>query len=124
MSKRIVVEFTDGHQRNKQIGDYGETEKEIWFKITQFPQHPAYSFACLIHELWEKFRNNQLGITDEMVDLFDEANQDADDPGMLLAAPYHKIHCESDVLERMCIQMSGEDWAEYELAIKKLFNSE
>lgn len=119
--KPIIIHFTSGPQRHQQVGDYGENPEKVWFQITDFPGKPAYAMAILIHELWERFRNTQLGITDEAVDAFDLAHQDHDDPGMLPEAPYHKTHLEGDCLERMCIMMAGEDWAEYEAAIAELF---
>jgi hypothetical protein len=121
IQEKFTIDFTDGPQRHQQIGDYGTSSDTIWFKITKFPGHPAYSMACAVHEIWEKFRNDQLGITDESVDAFDLANQEDKDPGMLIDAPYHGPHCEGDILERMCIQMAGEDWTEYCLAVDNLF---
>jgi len=117
----IHIDFSPTPQRNQQIGDYGTTPECVWFKITTFPDKPAYAMACLLHELVEKFLNDQRGITDESVDAFDEANQEDDDPGMLPAAPYHKTHLAADAIERMFILLAGEDWAEYDAAVMELF---
>ena len=119
--KPIHIDFSPLPQRYQQIGDYGETPECVWFKITTFPGKPAYAMACLLHEMVERFRNQQLGITDAEVDAFDEANQDDDDPGMLPDAPYHRTHCEADAIERMFILLAGEDWAEYTAAVDALF---
>ena len=105
----------------EQVGDYFETETSIEFRITKL-SNPAHSFAILLHELHEKFRNDQLGILDADVDAFDSGpGADLDDPGLSLTAPYHKAHMEADALERLFIILSGNDWIEYENALADLF---
>lgn len=122
MLKPIRIEFVPHTEcRNQQVGDYGEDEKGIWFKIANDLGNDTRSMAVLIHEMWEKFRNDQLGIADADVDAFDETHQDDDDPGLLIDAPYHATHMESDALERMCIIMAGDDWTLYDQAISDLF---
>ena len=102
------------------LGDYFETETTIEFRITRMP-NPIHSLAILIHELHEKFRNDQLGIADAAVDKFDTEHAELDDAGMSPDAPYHRTHCEADVLERAVIALSGESWAAYEAACDALF---
>ena len=102
-----------------QVGDYWETDTTIEFRITQF-DNPAYSHAILMHELHEKFRNNQLGILDADVDQFDLDHPDEDDPGMNPSAPYHRTHCEADAIERAVILYCGEDWAKYDSAVNDI----
>jgi hypothetical protein len=105
----------------EQVGDYWETDTSIEFRITKLP-NVAFSQAILLHELIEKFRNNQLGITDASVDAFDSGpGAELDDPGLSPDAPYHKTHMEADVIERAFIIFSGNDWAEYEKTIDDLF---
>jgi hypothetical protein len=116
LPKKITVEFIDQlDHRYDTVGDYGTNhDGSWWFKITDM-NNPIYSMAILIHELWEKTRNMQLGITDESVDEFDlNYKGEFEDTGSDPAAPYHKTHMESDAIERSCIVMGGEDWIEYE----------
>lgn len=122
MRKRIIIDFIPQEEQRipGQIGDYFETPVATVFQITDMP-NPAHSMACLIHELHEKFRNDQFGITDESVDQFDLAHLDHDDPGLLPDAPYHKTHMEADALERLFVVLSGNDWVEYEKAIENIF---
>lgn len=111
--KRVVIDFIpQSEQRYNTVGDYGETETEVWFKITLLSK-PIYSVCVLMHEIWEFFRNKDLGIPVEAVDEFDLENFDLDDPGLSPDAPYHKTHMEADAIERACIVMAGEDWVEY-----------
>jgi len=120
--KRIVVEFVPQHKQTyPTLGDYGENEHNVWFRITSFPDNPAYSIAVLLHEILEFYRNKQLGITTRQVDEFDLSHPELDDPGLSPAAPYHKTHMEADALERLAILFFGEDWVEYEAAAAKLF---
>ena len=118
--KPIRIEFVDqSEHRYATVGDYGETESEIWFRITRF-ENPAYSFAVLLHELHERFRNLQFDIRDEEVDAFDLKHPELDDPGLDPRAPYHACHMEADALERLFILLTGNDWIEYEAAISGL----
>jgi hypothetical protein len=108
----------------QQVGDYWETDTSIEFRITELPNQ-AYSMAIALHELVEKFRNDQLGIADADVDAFDSGpGADLDDPGLSPDAPYHKTHTEADVIERAFIIFSGNDWAEYEQVLNDLFPQE
>ena len=105
----------------EQVGDYWETGTSIEFRITELP-NTAHSMAIALHELVEKFRNDQLGITDASVDAFDSGpGADLDDPGLSPDAPYHKTHMEADAIERLFIILSGNDWIEYESALDSLF---
>ena len=123
--KDINIKFIpQSEQRFNDVGDYWETDTSIEFRITKLP-NPAHSFAILLHELVEKFRNNQLGILDTDVDAFDSGpGADLDDPGLSPDAPYHKTHMESDALERLFIILSGNDWIEYEAVLDDLFKGD
>jgi hypothetical protein len=105
-----------------QIGDYWETSTSIEFRITRL-DNPAHSMAVLLHELHEKFRNDQLGVPDADVDEFDITHPELDDPGLSSAAPYHKAHMEADALERLFIILTGNEWNEYENAVNALFGA-
>ena len=100
-------------------GNYGETAKELWFTISHMDK-PVYMLAILFHELWEKLRNDQMGLTDEEVTAFDLAHLDADDPGCLPDAPYHRQHMEAMKIERLMIRLAGENWNEYDKAVMAL----
>ena len=120
--KPIRIEFVEQKdQRYPTLGDYGETDTEIWFKITTFG-NPNYSWAILLHELVEKRLKDQGGVTDTAVDAWDLGpGKELDDPGLHPDAPYHKYHMMADALERTFIVMAGEDWIPYEQEIEELF---
>ena len=119
--KSIIVNFIPQTAQRipGQVGDYFETEGAVVFRITRF-ENPAYSFAVLLHELHERFRNLQFDIRDEEVDAFDLKHPELDDPGLDPRAPYHACHMEADALERLFILLTGNDWIEYEAAISGL----
>jgi hypothetical protein len=119
--KHIVIDFIPQSEQRipGQVGDYGETDDAIWFRITDMGNE-NYNIACLIHEIWEQHRNKAFGIIEADIDAFDIAHQDHDDPGMLPDAPYGITHREADVLERMCIVMSGENWRDYDSLVAKI----
>ena len=99
-----------------QYGDYWETEGSIEIRITIYA-NPSYSQAIAIHELIEKWRNNQIGIKDSDVDQFDKDHPELNDPGWSLDAPYNRTHSEADIFERLFINLSGNNWIEYEKAL-------
>jgi len=120
--KRIIIDFIPQAEQRipGQVGDYFDTPDATVFQITDM-SNPAHSMAILVHELHEKFRNDQLGISDESVDEFDITHPELDDPGLSPDAPYHKTHMEADALERLFIILTGCDWNDYEAAIDSLF---
>jgi thiol-disulfide isomerase/thioredoxin len=122
---KIVVDFIPQEKQRieGQVGDYFIDDNVLFFKITEF-SNPAYSYAILLHELHEKFRNDQLGIKDMDVDQFDIDHPELDDPGLSLSAPYHKTHMESDAIERLFIILTGNDWINYSHAVDSLFEGE
>ena len=123
ISIKFIPQKDQRFDKIQQIGDYFETEDSIEFRITEF-ENQSFSMACALHELVEKFRNDQLGIKDADVDQFDLDHPELDDPGMSQDAPYHKTHLEADAIERTFLALSGNDWAEYEKAIDALWSDE
>lgn len=126
--KDINIRFIDQKDQRfndvEQVGDYWETDTSIEFRITRL-ENPSYSMAIALHELVEKFRNDQLGIKDSDVDAFDSGpGANLDDPGLSPDAPYHKTHMEADAVERVFIILTGNDWVEYEDALNKLLEQE
>ena len=113
--KDIVIKFVpQTAQHYDTLGDYWDKGGHVLFHISDLG-NPNYNLAVAIHEVWEYFQMIRRGVTAQDTVDFDTANPELDDPGMSLEAPYHKEHCQSDVLERMCIVMSGEDWAQYDI---------
>ena len=122
MMKPIRIDFIKQSEQNYDtVGNYGETEHEIWFEITELSD-PLYSVAILLHELHEFYRNKDLGTTIEEIDKFDMVDHpELEEPGDDPRAPYHKQHLEASVIERACLAMAGRSWSDYEQEIENLF---
>ena len=115
--ENVRVDFIpQGEQRYDTVGDYTGHA----FRISQLPK-TNYSWAIMLHELVEKRLCHQAGITDEMIDAWDLAHPELDDPGLHPDCPYHTQHMKADSIERMFIILAGEDWIAYEEAISSLF---
>jgi hypothetical protein len=122
--KVIRIEFVKPAEFRLQsienYGDYWETENEMVFQILDCG-NPFYSLAILIHELQEKFEKDAAGISDAEVDTFDLSHPESNDPGWLEDAPYRKQHAHGDVMERMSIALSGNDWIDYEKCLDSFY---
>lgn len=74
-----------------------------------------------LHELVEASLCDVRGIAEPDVRAFDEAHPDADDPGSLDDAPYHKEHVFAEAVEKWVSTELGVDWNDYEARVKALF---
>jgi hypothetical protein len=118
--KDIHIKFIPhSKQRYDTVGDYGETETEIWLKITEMLD-PMHSCAILLHEIAEVFLVKQNGVPFSVIDEWDLAHPESDDPGSLPGCPYSKEHEVATLIERLFVALSGENWADYEKAIDYL----
>lgn len=73
-----------------------------------------------IHELVESALCDQRGIPEHEVAAFDMANLDADEPGELPNAPYHREHMFAETIERLVAEQLGVSWIQYGQAVSKL----
>ena len=120
--KKIVVHFIpQSEQRYPTLGDYIEMENAWVFYITKMSG--LRSIFVLIHEIWECFLCERDGIKEPDISAFDIGNPELDDPGLDPGAPYHTQHMQSDVLERACCVMAGDDWNEYEKECEACFEN-
>ena len=121
MKKKIVILFVDqNEQRYETLDDYGETDQEIWFKITRMAD-PRHTMAILIHALWERFAAQQGGVSDEQITRWDLEHPELEEPGADPRAPYAAAHAQAEALERLAILAGGEDWSNYEQALEGMF---
>jgi hypothetical protein len=120
MTKTILIKIVDkSEQRPFALwDDYRTLGDTIYLKITDMG-NDNYTKALMFHGLWEKLRNDDLGISDDSVDAFDIANPELDEPGDSLEAPYHRPHVEAGLFERLVIQITGEDYTVYDEAYKE-----
>lgn len=88
-------------QRYPTIGDWWEDNGEMKIRVSEELGNENYILMIAVHELIEQHLCRKRGITQEIVDAFDNAHLDVDDPGLLPDAPYHKEHLFALVVEGM-----------------------
>ena len=72
-----------------------------------------YNFLIGLHELVEYYLCNKRGIKDKKITGFDIAHLDAEDPGRLKEAPYHKEHMFAEKIEKLMCKELGIPWKKY-----------
>ena len=116
-----ITSIPQAQMRYSSLGDYVRTADDaLYIKVQEFPDW-RYEFLIALHEFIEEALTKQRGIAEPDIKAFDEAHLDADDPGMLPDAPYHKEHLFADAVERIMALQLGVDWAAYEVACAKVF---
>ena len=88
-------------QRYATIGDWFEEDGEIKIFVSEELGNEDYILMIAVHELIEQHLCRKRGITQQMVDDFDNAHLDVDDAGLLPDAPYHKEHLFALIVEGM-----------------------
>ena len=79
------------------------------------------NYLVAIHELVEAFLCKQNFITPKMVDDFDLAHPELDDPGGDTRAPYHIQHLYATSVEVILAHQVGIDWDKYEDVLSLLW---
>ena len=72
-----------------------------------------YNFLIGLHELVEFYLCNKRGIKDKKITGFDIEHLDAEDPGRLKEAPYHKEHMFAEKIEKLMCKELGIEWRKY-----------
>lgn len=72
-----------------------------------------YNFLIGLHELVESWLAFKHGLKDKDITGFDIAHEDAEDPGRLKEAPYHKEHMFAEKIEKLMCKELGIPWKKY-----------
>jgi len=100
---------------------YIEAKQPQWkFQVIDL-DNEDYELLIFIHELIEWRLTQKHGVSEEDITAFDKKHLEADEPGSLKEAPYHKEHMAADAIERMVAILLGVEWNDYEEAINKKF---
>lgn len=99
-------------QRYDTLGDYFTEGGVIQFRVSSMG-NADYEFLIWVHEAVEKQLARKLGITEQMIDAFDLANEDVEEPGELEDCPYRECHLIAEGIERVVAQKLGVDWDTY-----------
>ena len=108
------------HHRYPTVGDYWVDEFDNQQVRVSNMQNDDFEFLVVLHELIENHLTQRIGIKEEDITDFDMAHLDAEEPGHLKDAPYHREHIFAECIERIVAHYMLVDWEEYTEAIEKL----
>lgn len=118
---KIVIETIPHHeQRYVTAGDYWDDSNGKQVRVSELGDW-RMELLVAIHELIETALCDVRGIAEPDVMAFDMAHPDADDPGSLPEAPYHKEHMFAEEIEHLIADELGVDWTDYETRVGALF---
>ena len=115
-------------QRYRTCGDWTQEEGDLHIFVSKLPDWRFESLIA-VHELVEALICTKQGITQEIVDAFDENYErerddgfhgPEDEPGDDPSAPYHFAHSIATGVERILSVALGVRWKSYEEAVLAL----
>ncbi len=71
----------------------------------------------------EKQLCRKMNITEQMVDAWDLAHEDEDEPGAMEGCPYREAHLIAEGIERAVAVKLGVDWDHYEKTIHSIMSN-
>lgn len=113
---KIIIETVD-KARYVTAGDYF-TDGEITYIQVVKQVDRRYEFLIALHEFFECFSTELVGIKEEDILAFDLSHPDSDEPGAEPDAPYKIQHMQAELLEWMAARFLGVNWKQYEREIK------
>lgn len=115
--RTVTITVTDpSAMRYRTVGDWQVSGDHLSIQIADSGD-ARYNLLVALHELIEVMLCHRDGVTTEMVDQYDLAHQDDDDPGLNPDAPYHDQHMIAFAIEILCAKALGVDWRAYTLAL-------
>lgn len=99
-------------QRYDTLGDYFTEGGVIQFRVSSMG-NADYEFLIWVHEAIEKQLARKVGITEQMIDAWDLAHEDVEEPGEMVECPYHNCHMVAEAIERVVAEKLGVDWNHY-----------
>ena len=118
---KIVIEVIPHHkQRYSTLGDYWFDGHDLQIRVSDMADE-RMNFAVMLHDLVEVALCIDRDISEPDILAFDQAHPEADDPGHLPDAPYHKEHVFAECIERLFAQEIGLNWKDYDRAAEAMF---
>ena len=105
--------------RYNTLGDYYTEGGVIQFRVASFG-NADFEFLVFLHEAVEKQLARRMGVTEQMIDAWDLAHEDVEEPGAMDGCPYQEAHLRAEAIERVVAQDLGVDWAEYEKSCQEI----
>jgi len=130
--KIIVVTIPHDFQRYPTFGDWqwhneydptdltGPGQDVLTVRISEL-EDERDMFLGALHEIIEAFLCRRRGISGEIVDKWDMEHLDAEEPGELPDAPYHREHVFAENIEKLVAYVLDRNWANYGDAVATLF---
>ncbi len=119
--KIIIIKVIPHHeQRYATLGDYWFDGRDLQIRVSDTADE-RMNFAAMLHELVEVALCIDRGISEPDILAFDMDHPEADDPGHLPNAPYHKEHVFAECIERLFAQEIGLNWQAYDKAAEAMF---
>lgn len=115
--RQLVVTFPD-RLMNGQLDDYGHTKDAIWLAIKDTGVE-VYNLILLVHGLVEYILTQGRGLPLQLIDRFDEAHPDSEEPGDEVNSPYRNEHGIALGIERILCAYLNIPWKVYEEALLK-----
>lgn len=106
-------------QRYETLGDYWTEGGCIQFRISSLG-NSDYEFLIALHEMVEKQLARKMGISEQTIDAWDLAHEDAEEPGELEGCPYREAHMIAEGIERAVAAKLGVDWKHYEATCRAI----
>jgi hypothetical protein len=106
-------------QRYDTCGDWFYKNDTLFIRVSALGDW-RMEMAVAVHELVECLICRFKGISQEVVDAFDQAYDGDGEPGDSYSAPYHHQHCIATGIERIVIAALGVSWKMYEARINAL----
>jgi hypothetical protein len=117
--RSVTVKFRS-HLDNDGLGDYGFSKDDIWIHVLDTGSL-IYNMIILVHEIAEIVMIQARGIPLAIINAYDEAHPDVDDPGDESDSPYNKEHSLSLAIERIICAYLGISWKAYDtIVIQKM----
>jgi len=118
---KILIQSIPHHQhRYSTLGDYWRDEDgTLQIRVSEMSD-PRDMILCALHELVEVVLCEHRNIAEPDIMAFDVAHPDADEPGDLPDAPYHKEHVFAEIVERLMAAQLERNWNDYGAAVEAL----
>lgn len=114
-----IAMVSQEQQRYDTVGDWQLEDGRLTIRVSEQGNWRS-NMLIAVHELVEVILCVDKGVTQEQVDAFDMAFENATaktEPGDDAKAPYRDQHCFATAVERMLCAAMGLSWADYEAAI-------
>jgi len=134
----LIQTIAHDTQRYPTVGDWQFTidpsHRSLEVRVSELG-NPNYEFLVAAHEMIEAWLCRQAGISQNDIDRFDIAWEQAaleddpttklyDEPGDCPDAPYHIQHIQAGIIERQLALALNVDWNEYETILDRLYKGE